>query len=563
MPRRILHHSWTTRWLSLAILALLIGSAGQPAHAQIRIPDAARLDSSAVREILANGEQLERQGRWGEALSFYEDAVRNHGEDQALKHKLDLARLHYEVSRRYSDNSYVRSLTEMDRDQTLKLYDEVLRKIEASYVDAPHWSVVCHQGLKQLDIALQEPQFLAKNTPHSKPGQIDAVRKLLAEHVDWQRVSSPYQAIEKANYAAELMQQNLGVTPTATILEFVCGAAGSLDPYTNFLTQDQLNEVYSQIEGNFVGLGVELKADEGSLLIVHAIEGSPAAQAGILDGDRILGVDGQMIDDQITTEKAADMLKGVAGSHVKVKIVTGDQPPRNLIVRRDRVDVPSVNSIRIIDKDSGVGYLRISSFQKGTAQSLNTAMWKLHRDGMRALVIDLRGNPGGLLTAAVDMADLFLETGTIVSTRGRSTQEDFDYTAHSPGTWRVPLVVLIDNDSASASEIFAGAIHDHQRGTIVGQTSYGKGSVQGIFPLGTAGAGLRLTTAKFYSPSGQPISFRGVTPNVEVQLAAKPVGGEQPVALSNDQDVTYEAGITAAKNLLGIRGISGRPSEQR
>ena len=139
---------------------------------------------------------------------------------------------------------------------------------------------------------------------------------------------------------------------------------------------------------------------------------------------------------------------------------------------------------------------------------------------MRALIVDVRGNPGGLLNASVEVADKFLATGTIVSTRGRSAREDFDYQAHSVGTWRVPLIVLIDGDSASASEIFAGAIHDHRRGTVVGQRSYGKGSVQGIFPLSRYKSGIRLTTAKFYSPSGQPISHHGVTPNVVVPRAA-------------------------------------------
>ena len=136
---------------------------------------------------------------------------------------------------------------------------------------------------------------------------------------------------------------------------------------------------------------------------------------------------------------------------------------------------------------------------------------------MRSLVLDLRGNPGGLLTASVEVADKFIADGAIVSTRGRSEQENFNYRAHRPGTWRVPLVVLIDGDSASASEIFAGAINDSHRGTIVGSRSYGKGSVQGIFPLGYAGAGARLTTAKFYSPMGHPISNVGVTPDIDAR----------------------------------------------
>jgi carboxyl-terminal processing protease len=167
---------------------------------------------------------------------------------------------------------------------------------------------------------------------------------------------------------------------------------------------------------------------------------------------------------------------------------------------------------------------------------------------MRSLVVDLRGNPGGLLTAAVETADKFLAEGTIVSTRGRSSREDFDYLAHRTGTWQVPLVVLIDRDSASASEIFAGAIRDNRRGTLVGERSYGKGSVQGIFPLSASGAGVRLTTAKFFAPSGQAISDRGVEPHRVIHTVARPdadaAGPTQPA-----HDAMIDAAVETACQL--------------
>jgi carboxyl-terminal processing protease len=170
---------------------------------------------------------------------------------------------------------------------------------------------------------------------------------------------------------------------------------------------------------------------------------------------------------------------------------------------------------------------------------------------MRSLVIDVRGNPGGLLTSSVEIADKFIEEGTIVSTRGRSSLENYTYTAHKAGTWRVPLVVLIDGDSASASEIFAGAILDHHRGTVVGETSYGKGSVQGIFPLSLAGSGVRLTTAKFYSPSGSPISNRGVRPEVVAHQVAKPLADGTVLPTANDPVVA--AGVEAARQKVAQR----------
>jgi carboxyl-terminal processing protease len=182
-------------------------------------------------------------------------------------------------------------------------------------------------------------------------------------------------------------------------------------------------------------------------------------------------------------------------------------------VIRQRVDVPCVEDAKILDRDRGVAYFRLTSFQKTTSRDVDAALWRLHREGMKTLIVDVRGNPGGLLTASVEVADKFLYEGTIVATRGRNEHEDYDYKAHRVGTWGIPLIVLIDDETASASEIFAGAIRDHGRGTVIGETSYGKGSVQGIFPLSSFRSGVRMTTARFFTPNGHPISGRGVIPH--------------------------------------------------
>ena len=208
-----------------------------------------------------------------------------------------------------------------------------------------------------------------------------------------------------------------------------------------------------------------------------------------------------------------------------------------------------------MDSQGGIAYMKITCFQKTTARDLDTALWRLHREGMKSLVIDLRGNPGGLLVASVEAADRFIERGIVVSTRGRSVQEDITYSARGEGTWRVPLVVLIDQNSASAAEIFAGAIRDHHRGTIVGVRSYGKGSVQGIFPLDGYKAGVRLTTAKFYSPNGKPYSGVGVEPDVLVQRTARPIDGDASARPAED-DAMLAAALQAARNVLPQRQAS-------
>jgi carboxyl-terminal processing protease len=288
----------------------------------------------------------------------------------------------------------------------------------------------------------------------------------------------------------------------------------------------------SQIDGNLIGLGVELWAEGSELRIVDVFKGGPAQLAGISPSQYILQVDGASVQ-EIGAKKAADLLRGPEGSTVRLVLRTIDDQMLNLEVQRKRVDVPSVTVMEMAEPN--VGYIRITNFQKTTAAEVARAMMALSREDMRSVIIDLRRNPGGLLDSAVELADQFLSRGSIVSTKGRNGQESHNFSATAPA-WDIPLVVLIDGDSASASEIFAGAINDHNRGTIVGQTSYGKGSVQGVFHNEHGNGGLRLTVSKFFSPKGTPISARGVQPHVVVDLQEPTPSPDQVVSLKASID---------------------------
>jgi carboxyl-terminal processing protease len=289
---------------------------------------------------------------------------------------------------------------------------------------------------------------------------------------------------------------------------------------------------------------VELRTHPDHLEIVSVIAGGSAGQGGIVKGDQIVSVDNQSVS-EIGSERAADLLRGPEDSFVTLSLDRG-AGPQTIRLERRRVEIPSVDQVGIVDEASGVGYIRLTNFQKTTSRDFDAALWKLHRDGMRSLIVDVRGNPGGLLSASVEVADRFVNNGVIVSTRGRNPMEDYVHQANAASTWRVPLVVLIDENSASASEIFAAAIRDHKRGSIVGHQSYGKGSVQGIFPLNVSGGGVRLTTAKFYSPTGNAISEVGVAADVVVQESAK---------FNSDIDVGEDNGLrigiqTARRSVL-------------
>jgi carboxyl-terminal processing protease len=403
----------------------------------------------------------------------------------------------------------------------------VLLKIDSHYGDTPRWKDLVDRGTSNLELALSERTFVDRNVPQRDQPAIDAFRRELRTVIDAKVVNNRADARDAVAAAAGLAQQRLEIASAAVVLEYLCGATNALDAYSTFLTPDQLNETYAQIEGNFVGLGVVLKAQDGRPAIVQVIAGSPAEEAGIRAGDRILAVNGLSTKD-VTTDQAFAMLQGTEGSVVTLVVAAPGQSQRQVSVRRRRVDAPSIDQVRIIDAQNGIGYFKLTCFQKTTARELDTALWKLHHDGMRSLVIDVRGNPGGLLSSAPDVADRFIDRGVLVSTHGRSPQEDLTFTAHDQAKWQMPLVVLIDQDSASAAEIFAGAIRDHHRGTIIGVRSFGKGTVQCILPLDGYNSGLRLTTAKFYSPNGKPFNHIGVEPDIQVQVAARPIDGKLP-----------------------------------
>ncbi len=536
-------HSVRLRAAFIVLAVLLAGPALAQLPTTITISD----PQGELANVLRRGQQLESQRRWGEALAHYEDAVRQHPKDLSLQQRFDSARLHYDLDRRYADRSFCESVRRLPLAAALNLYSQVLLKIESHYVDLPRWSELVNRGASDVAMALGEPRFVERNVPQANRSAVDAFRDELPRMIAARDIKSRDDAREAVAAAARLAEQRLGIAPTAVVLECLCGATNALDPYSAYLTPDQLNEVYAQIEGNFVGLGVELKAKDGGLTIVRVISGSPAEEGGVRPGDRILAVDGQATA-KLSTDQAANLLQGPEGSTVALTLAAAGQAPRQLSIRRRVVEVPSVDQISIIDPEFGVGYFKLTCFEKTTARDLDAALWKLHRDGMKSLVVDVRGNPGGLLVSAVEVVDRFVDRGIIVSTRGRIAQEDYTYSAHEQGKWRVPLVVLIDQDSASAAEIFAGAIRDHHRGTLVGVRSFGKGSVQGIFPLDGSNAGMRLTTAKFYSPNGSPFSGIGVEPDVVVPLAAqqnhvvaRPINGELPL--------TEDAPLARAKKI--------------
>ncbi len=513
-----------SRWLPMrclpgviaGLLALLVsGVSAAPPVVPVTAADIA-IDDLAVRST-----KLESAGRWAELVSLCEPAARKGMLSPDLFERYDLAKIHCDLARRTGETAYQHELARLSEDDARQLYAACLNRIASHHVTQPDFRRLVGRGCLALDVAVTDPDFQQQHARQATPERVDLFREHLDRIMTGRSVSSVAEAETIAVWIARVAHSAVGVPPAVTLLEMTAAAVGGLDEYSAFLTTGQLNDLYAQIEGNFVGLGVELKSADDGLLVVHVIPGSPAERAGLLAGDHLVGIAGRPIGG-MPVDAAAQLLQGPEGSLVTLAVLRNAGPARAMTVRREHVEVPSIEDVRFLDQVAGVGYLRISSFQKTTAADLDAALRRLDSAGMRSLVIDLRGNPGGLLSAAVDVADLFIERGLVVATRGRSPEEDFNYTAQQAGTWQLPLTLIIDGDSASSSEIFAGAIRDHQRGRIVGVRSYGKGSIQGIFPLEVAGVGIRLTTASFYSPTGRPYSRVGVEPDLLVQRTARP-----------------------------------------
>ncbi|WP_441772112.1 S41 family peptidase, partial [Labrys sp. KB_33_2] len=295
------------------------------------------------------------------------------------------------------------------------------------------------------------------------------------------------------------------------------GMLTSLDPHSSYMDAKSFQDMQVQTKGEFGGLGIEVTQEDGAIKVVSPIDDSPASKAGVLSGDLITAIDGEATQG-MTLQQAVDKMRGAVNTPIILKILRNKGEPVDIKVVRDIIKVQSVKAKKLGDD---IGYIRITQFNEQTFDGLKKNIDKLSKeigpDKLKGFVIDLRNNPGGLLDQAIQVSDAFLERGEIVSTRGRQADDVQRYSARNGDlTGGKPVIVLVNGGSASASEIVAGALQDHKRATILGTRSFGKGSVQTIIPLQGNGA-LRLTTARYYTPSGRSIQAKGIEPEIVVQ----------------------------------------------
>ena len=374
-------------------------------------------------------------------------------------------------------------------------------------------------------------------------------KKAVSEEDTYELLNLFGEVLERAknSYVDEVSDEQL-------IQSAINGMLVSLDPHSSYMDGKDYRYMSEQPQGKFGGLGIEVTMESGVVKVVSPIDDTPAHKAGLKPGDYIVNIDGQPVVG-MTLNDAVDKMRGKVGSKVKLTIRRFNQKPFDVTIKREEIKIQTVKSSI---KSEDVAYVRITSFSENTDKMVEKAVKdakKKLKGNLKGIILDIRNNPGGLLDQAVSVSDLFLNQGEIVSTRSRNEEDTVKYNAKKGDIADgLPIVIIVNDGSASASEIVAGALQDHKRAVILGEKTFGKGSVQTVIPLGKHGA-MRLTTARYYTPSGRSIQVKGIEPDVavkpakveEIESPFELSEGEYNNALKNDSEEKVDAKKQAAK----------------
>jgi carboxyl-terminal processing protease len=503
------------------------------------LPVSLRAESASIADLKTQARELEKKHDWLEACRLYDEILHRDRADNKARLAYRHCLRRYHIVHRHQDRVYREALGRVEPGQALEMYKQVLDTIGRTYVDRQKTgpAALFRHGVDELRFAFEEGSFCQEYFPGIPRKTIDA---FLDKLKDWRdrKIDSRADACDQVKAVGRTAQQmGFGPRPvllTVITLEFLGGACNALDEYTFFLTPGHFRDVQGTLRGRLVSIGVDLAVVDGSLQITRVYPRGPAWDAGLRAGDHLLRIKDESTV-TMSAESAAEMLRGEPGSTVKLEVLSPDRmKTQTLELKRRPVVVPSVayeflRDPLIVDDGEGmmtalpVGKMTISYFQETTLQEVREALASLQSGGMKVLILDLRGNPGGLFKSAVQVAELFLPEGIIVVSQTHMQFKDKRLSgpirAESMNPLLMPMVVLIDGDTASAAEVLAGALKDNGRAKLIGQTTFGKGSIQCVIPLekppfDKMPGGLRITVAKLLTPHWQPFSGKGIQPNV-------------------------------------------------
>jgi carboxyl-terminal processing protease len=519
------------------MIALVNGSGARPWHGLLLalgllLPQSApaSLDIQQPASTLrAQAERLEHQGDWGSAADKYAELLHlDRGQPFVRERYKYCLRRFFQVVR-LREPSYHREVLTLKYPQAVRLYEIVLSNLLNHTLDRDKVSpsMLFQSGLEEYRFALASPEFCSAHLPGLSTDQTRGLRNMLQTQFGGTRTMTFDEAVASMREATmRSINQFPDLNPTTVVMEFLCGACLAVDDGTAYLTPRQLRELCATLKGQQVGVGLRLKLRDHKILVAEALPGSPAATIfpPLAPEDQIISIDKKAALN-LTAEAAADLLDGAEGTTVELFVASPIHGARLVILPRRAIIVPSVQH----EVFGEIGHLKIQCFQETTLHEFDATLAELLRADCKALVLDLRGNPGGMLDVAIDIARRFLSSGIIVSTQHQDARSSKVYRSDNQMALTLPVVVLVDGDTASAAEVLAGALKENRRARIVGQTTYGKGCSQGLLRLpgeeelrlptaalsssGKTG-GIRITIARFYSPTGQPYSGRGVEPHV-------------------------------------------------
>ena len=471
----------------------------------------------------------EKRHDWLEACRWYDKELRKDRNQPDVRDAYQRCLRCFYLVRRCEDQVYKEAVAHLTPSQALDVYEQVLFAVGSDYVDRSRTDVnsLFQQGVQELRYDFEEDVFLQEYLAGAKPA---AVKQFKAALNDWQTHVARNRKDAREEVFALIQaarSSGLDVKPSlqvAIALEFSAGACNALDEYTLFLTPGYYTDAQAALQGKFVGIGVDLgPTADGQVEIVRVYPKSPA-EPKLLPHDRIVSINHE---GDLTPDQAADKLRGEAGSVVEIEYLR-DGRKDVVQVQRQPVYLPSVMDPLVLNVTTemgtlSIGYLQINHFQDSTVQDVKEALARLQTEGIQALIVDLRGNPGGSFKAGVQVAELFLNEGVIVYSESPRDDYNRPFKVESHNPFQLPVVVLVDRDTASAAEVVAGALKEHRPGNtlIVGQTTFGKGSIQGVIPLDKPPldkmpGGIRITIARLFSPGKHPYTDRGVTPDVLV-----------------------------------------------
>lgn len=508
----------------------------------------ARGDGPADRRSRAL--KAEARGAWLEACRLWDDLLRKDRENPLLRSNYNrcLRRLHQVM--RQTDAVYRSTMTRLSSAQAMDLYEQVVTTLTAAHPDRERATLplLFQHGRHELLMALDDPAFRRAHLRSARPEALSAFRARLSA---WpvRPIASRAEARDQVNAVLRAAGRE-GVpmragTSAAFILEMAAGACNAMDEYSLFMTPGHVAFVQDMLKGKVGGVGIEVGVRDDRLQVMQIHPKTAAADADLIRGDMIVRIDRDAVEDW-TADAVAERLRGPSGTSIEVEVVRsiGPSPEKHVFkLTRRPVSVPSVEFAREVLHDGSMTLrLKINYFAESTLQDVKDALATSSMMGehLRGVLLDLRGNPGGLFESSVGVAELFLTEGTIVIGRSPFTKYNKTFKVESTGPVQVPVVVLIDGDTASAAEVLAGALKEGRASRVpavlIGQTTYGKGSVQCVFPLEKGldrPAALKLTVARLFSPSDQPYTNKGVTPHLPSDLEGEALLAEARMQLED------------------------------